>query len=124
MGRKAVLEEGKTLTQIIENLKQHLKMEYLRVVKSADHTNDKLYHSIAVCAGSGYSVLSHAGKVDLWITGEMSHHEALDAQENNTTVLLAEHSNTERGFLQQYQQYIMSNEAVKKKNIEFKVSDV
>ena len=63
--------------------------------------------SVAVCAGSGASVLSHAGKVDLWITGEMSHHEALDAQQNGTSVLLAEHSNTERGFLPIYRDYIL-----------------
>ena len=34
--------------------------------------------SVAVCAGSGSSVLAHAGNVDLWITGEMSHHEGMD----------------------------------------------
>ena len=37
--------------------------------------------SIAVCAGSGGSVLNTplGRKADLWITGEMSHHEVLDA---------------------------------------------
>jgi len=63
--------------------------------------------TVAVCAGSGASVLSHAGKVDLWITGEMGHHEALDAQENNTSVILAEHSNTERGFLESFKAKLM-----------------
>ena len=63
--------------------------------------------TVAVCAGSGASVLSHAGKVDLWVTGEMGHHEALDAQENNTSVILAEHSNTERGFLESFKGKIM-----------------
>ena len=29
----------------------------------------------------------------------MSHHEILDAVSNHVTVLLCEHSNTERGFL-------------------------
>lgn len=36
---------------------------------------------------------------DLWITGEMSHHEVLDAVHAGTSVILCEHSNTERGFL-------------------------
>ena len=36
---------------------------------------------------------------DLWITGEMSHHEVLDAVHNGTSVILCEHSNTERGYL-------------------------
>ena len=38
-------------------------------------------------------------KADLWITGEMSHHEVLDAVHTGTSVILCEHSNTERGFL-------------------------
>ena len=62
---------------------------------------------VAVCAGSGASILCHAGNADLWITGEMSHHEALDAQQNGVSVLLCEHSNTERGFLSQYQNVIL-----------------
>ena len=59
------------------------------------------------CIGSGASILCHAGNADLWITGEMSHHEALDAQQNGVSVLLCEHSNTERGFLSQYQNVIL-----------------
>ncbi len=56
------------------------------------------FQSIGVCAGSGASVLAGC-KADLWITGEMSHHEVLDAVHQGTTVILCEHSNTERGFL-------------------------
>ena len=54
--------------------------------------------SVAVCAGSGGSLLNGVN-ADLYVTGEMSHHEVLDAVENNRTVLLCEHSNTERGYL-------------------------
>jgi putative NIF3 family GTP cyclohydrolase 1 type 2 len=76
--------------------------------------------SIAVCAGSGASVLVNAGKVDLWITGEMGHHEALDCQEKNISVLLAEHSNTERGFLSRFQANIMvSWIQINPKNVSF-----
>ena len=34
-----------------------------------------------------------------FITGEMSHHEVLDAVHSGTSVILCEHSNTERGYL-------------------------
>ena len=54
--------------------------------------------TIASCAGSGSSVLSGTPS-DVWLTGEMSHHEVLDAVHAGSTVLLAEHSNSERGFL-------------------------
>jgi putative NIF3 family GTP cyclohydrolase 1 type 2 len=36
---------------------------------------------------------------DVWVTGEVSHHDALAAVAAGTTVVLAGHSNTERGFL-------------------------
>ena len=54
--------------------------------------------TIAVCAGSGGSLLQKH-KADLWITGELSHHEVLDAVHSGTSVVLCEHSNSERGFL-------------------------
>lgn len=54
----------------------------------------------------------------------MGHHEALDAQENNTSVILAEHSNTERGFLESFKGKIMDNEQIKKRDIQFVVSEV
>lgn len=35
----------------------------------------------------------------LHVAGEMSHHDVLDAVANGISVILCEHSNTERGFL-------------------------
>ena len=54
---------------------------------------------MACCPGSGASVLAPARSCDLWLTGEMSHHELLDAAHAGVSVILAEHSNSERGFL-------------------------
>lgn len=33
------------------------------------------------------------------VSGEMSHHEVLDAVATGTSVILSDHSNSERGFL-------------------------
>lgn len=55
--------------------------------------------TIALCAGSGSSVFSSARNVDIQLTGELSHHVVLDAIHRGITVILCEHSNTERGFL-------------------------
>jgi len=63
--------------------------------------------SNAVCAGSGSSVLKVCS-ADVWITGEMSHHEVLDASNKGSTVILCEHSNTERGFLPHWSQKLRS----------------
>ncbi|XP_026685528.1 NIF3-like protein 1 [Diaphorina citri] len=53
-----------------------------------------MINSIAVCAGSGGELL-RGKKADLYITGEMSHHDVLDATHRGTTVLLLEHSDSE-----------------------------
>ena len=53
---------------------------------------------MAVCAGSGGSVLKGVD-ADLYVTGELSHHEVLHAVESGRSVILCEHSNSERGFL-------------------------
>lgn len=54
--------------------------------------------SVAVCAGSGSSVLRNV-QADLYVTGEMSHHDVLQAVYNGSNVILCEHSNTERGYM-------------------------
>jgi len=59
--------------------------------------------SVAVCAGAGATVLSGV-QADLFITGEMSHHDILNAVHSGTSVILCEHSNSERGFLTVLQQ--------------------
>lgn len=38
-------------------------------------------------------------KADLYLTGELGHHDVLEALEQQSTVVLCEHSNTERGYL-------------------------
>jgi putative NIF3 family GTP cyclohydrolase 1 type 2 len=54
--------------------------------------------SIGICAGSGGSMLNGLG-VDLLFTGELSHHEALAAVEQEKCVITTFHSNSERAFL-------------------------
>ena len=59
---------------------------------------DSAVKKIAVCAGSGSSILGGVS-ADVYLTGEMSHHEVLDANHRGRTVILCDHSNTERGYL-------------------------
>jgi len=60
----------------------------------------KAIRSVAVCPGSGSSVLrSVFGSADLIFTGELSHHEALAVTEQGGCVVSLFHSNSERGYL-------------------------
>lgn len=56
--------------------------------------------TVALVAGSGASMLRgvHA---DLYVTGEMLHHDILDANHNGASVILINHSDSERGFLKE-----------------------
>ncbi|KAF4085353.1 hypothetical protein AMELA_G00117310 [Ameiurus melas] len=97
-GRHAVLDEPISIAVALQRMKKHLGLPYLRLALGNQKTLDSVVKSVAVCAGSGASVLQGV-KADLYITGEMSHHEVLDAVSKGTSVILSEHSNSERGFL-------------------------
>lgn len=98
MGRLCVLEEPVALATVVERVKSHLKLAHVRLALGAGRSLDSQVHDVALCAGSGSSVLQGV-QADLYLTGEMSHHDVLDATAQGISVVLCEHSNTERGFL-------------------------
>lgn len=65
-----------------------------------------MIRTIAICAGSGSSCFGTT-RADLYFTGEMGHHDVLAALARQTwylfltSVILCEHTNTERGYLSQ-----------------------
>lgn len=67
-------------------------------MRLATAENNTLVSSVAICAGSGSSVLGPV-TADVYLTGEMGHHDVLAALAKNTSVILCEHTNTERGYL-------------------------
>ncbi|NXH10473.1 NIF3L protein, partial [Bucco capensis] len=98
MGRLCTMSEPVSLSDIIERVKSHLKLPHVRLAVGMGKTLGSPVKKTALCAGSGSSVLRGV-EADLYLTGEMSHHEVLDAVANGISVILCEHSNTERGFL-------------------------
>ncbi|KAJ7394986.1 NIF3-like protein 1 [Pitangus sulphuratus] len=98
MGRLCTLSEPVSLSNIIERIKSHLKLPHVRVAVGTGKTRESPVKKAALCAGSGSSVLKGT-EADLYLTGEMSHHDILDAVAKGISVILCEHSNTERGFL-------------------------
>ncbi|KAJ1649237.1 hypothetical protein IWQ61_009614 [Dispira simplex] len=123
-GRLVNLGEPRTLSQLVTSLKRHLELPHLRVAPSDCHwavnTDRRPIRSVAICAGSGASVLTRA-KADLFLTGEMSHHDVLAAVEDHTSVILCEHSNSERGFLKQVVQPLLE-EAFRTQTLDYTVS--
>lgn len=94
------LDEQVSVQMIIERIKAHLKLKNIRfALGSPEQAPQKssFVKTIALCAGSGGSVLKGV-KTDMYLTGEMSHHDVLDAVSKGIHVVLCEHTNTERGF--------------------------
>jgi putative NIF3 family GTP cyclohydrolase 1 type 2 len=79
---------------LVDRVKAHLALDHVRLA----HAGKDLIQTVAVCAGSGASVLKDI-PADVYVTGEMGHHEVLAALEQGTSVILCEHTNTERGYL-------------------------
>ncbi|CAH2012360.1 unnamed protein product [Acanthoscelides obtectus] len=103
MGRFFELESPVTLKKAIEDVKQHIGLSHVRIGVGRDKCPDTdLISTVAVCAGSGGSVLAGV-KADLYLTGEMLHHDVLEATQKGTSVILCNHSDSERGYLKSFQ---------------------
>ncbi|XP_072163799.1 NIF3-like protein 1 [Diadema setosum] len=98
MGRTAGLNNPVSTREIIQKIKTHLKLDHVQVAMGQGKSLDSKVFTVAVCAGSGSSVLRGV-PADVYLTGEMSHHDILAAVSMGVTVITCNHSNTERGFL-------------------------
>jgi putative NIF3 family GTP cyclohydrolase 1 type 2 len=102
MGRSIELAEPTTLAALVERLKGHLERPSLRVASTPAHRSGGAIRRVAVCAGSGKSVFEQARGFEVYVTGELGHHAVLAHLAAGASVILAEHSSTERGYLPTY----------------------
>ena len=98
-GRSIELKRTRTIENVVENVKNLTGLKYVRLALANGMNLNSSVKSIAVCAGSGSTVFANLKRVDVQITGELSHHAVLDAIHRGTSVILCDHTNTERGFL-------------------------
>lgn len=100
-GRRLVLDEPATLAVIASRLKSALKASHVQVAPAPQHGDTFAFSHIGLCPGAGASLVEVAARegCQLFITGEMKHHEVLEANARGVSVLLGGHSTTERGYL-------------------------
>ncbi|XP_063397104.1 NIF3-like protein 1 [Mytilus trossulus] len=104
MGRIGKLKNKLTVDEAIQKVKSYLVLDSIRIAKSPD-TNT--LETVAVCAGSGGSLLKDV-HASLYLTGEMSHHDVLHVVYSGSNVILCDHSNSERGFLKHLKKMLES----------------
>ncbi|RTG86422.1 uncharacterized protein DC041_0006861 [Schistosoma bovis] len=103
-GRLVTLQFPVHLKAIIAAYKKFLNIGHLTVAPGLGKTLDCPIKTVAVCAGSGGSLLCQTPAsfaADLFITGELSHHDRLEAVSRGISIILAGHSVTERGFFRE-----------------------
>ena len=98
-GRGVRLAAPLALADAVAAIKRHLGLAQLRLAAAAQHEAGALLHSVAVCAGAGGSVFEKLSGFDLYLTGEMRHHDVRSRVLGGSSVVLCDHTNTERGFL-------------------------
>jgi dinuclear metal center YbgI/SA1388 family protein len=97
-GRRLVLDRPTTVAELTQRLKGFLKRERMRYALPGD---DRPVTRIGVVPGSGASLsrLARDEGCEVFVTGEMKHHEVLGALNAGMAVILGNHTSTERGYL-------------------------
>lgn len=98
-GRRMTLDQPATLAELAARLKKHLSIEVVNVAQVGG--KDAPVSRLGVCPGSGAALAgpARAEGCEVFVTGEMKHHEVMAALNSGMSVILAGHTNTERGYL-------------------------
>ena len=99
MGRTGRLQTPIALPEMVERIKDFLALDNVRLATATRHAEGKAIKRVSVCPGAGGSLFSKVRFTDLLITGEMRHHDVLGKLSAGSSVILTDHTNTERGYL-------------------------
>jgi dinuclear metal center YbgI/SA1388 family protein len=97
IGRVGKTPGDATAEMLANLLKRSLGLNHVLIAGDAQ----RLVRKVAVCAGAGGDLLNAAiaQKADVFVTGELRHHDALKAARAGMTVFCTLHSNSERATL-------------------------
>jgi dinuclear metal center YbgI/SA1388 family protein len=108
VGRRIHLDKAVQLDELARKLKKHLGIGYVRVAPASGKDDRIEVQTIGLCVGAGGTVCELAidDGCDVFITGEMTHHQVVSATARGCTVMLTGHTNSERGYLPTLKQQI------------------
>lgn len=92
------LEKPMDRDTLCRYIKEKLNAEYVMLTEAQNRGNDKKISRIAMCSGSGAEFISCAEQcgADAFLTGEVKHHELLEARQGNIDLIAAGHFATEK----------------------------
>lgn len=105
IGRIADLKQEITLQQCADEVKKAFSLESVKVFGDLRSKMGR----IAVCPGSGKSVIGTAleKKADVLITGDIGHHEGIDAVAQGLSIIDAGHYGIEHIFVQDMKRFLI-----------------
>jgi dinuclear metal center YbgI/SA1388 family protein len=116
LGRMGRLAKPLSINQIIGKIKNCTGSKAVGLVGNVK----RLVETAAVCAGSCGKIINSviAANVDLYVTGELKHHQALAAQEAGLACICLSHSVSERFILDKFAKQLQK----KLKQVTIKIS--
>lgn len=106
LGRIGPLAEPATVEQLVERIKKQTQARAVGLVGRSK----RWVRTAAVCAGTCGTIVNTviAAGADLYLTGEMKHHQALAAQEAGLTCICLSHTVSERFILKKVARQLRS----------------
>ncbi len=100
LGRIGRLAKPLRMEQIVQRIKKHTGTKAIGLVGK----ENRLVKTAAVCAGSCGKIINLviAARAELYLTGELKHHQALAAQEAGLTCICLSHTVSERFILKKF----------------------
>ncbi len=109
IGRVGLLPDQMTLEDCVSCVKRVFAVDTVKVFGNLKKTVRKA----AICPGSGKSVISHAIRAgaEVLITGDIDHHEGIDASDQGLAIIDAGHYGVEKMFIPYMVQYLRDRTA-------------
>ncbi len=98
-GRRLTLDKPATVEELSLRLKAWVGRDQVRYALAGDEKSPVMHVGIVPGAGGSLSRLAREEGCDVFVTGEMKHHDVLGALNAGMSVILGGHTSTERGYL-------------------------
>ncbi len=104
VGRVFDLPEGTTLSECCKMVKEAFDLDAVRLFGKPE----TIVHRLAICPGAGKSDIENALKkgADVYVTGDIGHHDGLDALEEGLAIIDAGHYGVEHIFIEDIKNYL------------------
>lgn len=121
-GRVGKLPQPMTLRSFAERVKELLGQKAVRVVGRLE----RMVSRVAVCGGSAAALLPQAirSKADVYVTGDIKHHEALNALAQGIALVDAGHHGTERVIVPVLADYLSNRAKEERCALQVEVSEI